>query len=92
MVVMYSGQLFDVCRKFGCEVMAVASSPSYPKAEEFRDGPFHVRHRPSPEELWRGPMYLIGEILGDMRHIASSLWFGADIVVPHGGLASQRLR
>ncbi|MBV8317172.1 MAG: glycosyltransferase [Planctomycetaceae bacterium] len=85
MAVTYSGQLFDVCRKFECEVMAVASSPSYPKAEELRDGPFRVRHRPSLWELWHGPMYHIGEYLGNMRHIASALWFGADIVVIHGG-------
>jgi glycogen synthase len=76
-VITYSSQFFEVCRRLDAEGYAVASSPDYPEDIEVREGPYRVRHRPCPWERWQGPMFHVGEYIGTLWHIASILRYGA---------------
>ena len=80
--VTYSGQFYQVCRDLGLEGFALSS---HPRAQTVVDPPFRLEHRPLGLERAAGARYHLGEIIYDLRLIASCVRFGADTVLLQGG-------
>jgi glycosyltransferase involved in cell wall biosynthesis len=78
----YSGQFYDLCRELGAQAYVISYCP---RRETLRDGPFRIEHRPLRFLRGPGPLYHLGQLWAGLRLTATTLRFGADVLLTMGG-------